>query len=72
MRVSELIGLLGGRDTVASACGVRQNTVSCWSTRDSIPAPYWKAVEDLASRLGKNAVTFDVIRAMSKSQRGSR
>jgi hypothetical protein len=62
--VSEIIEQLGDTGAVAGALGLRDNSVSSWKSRGSIPGEHWRALVDLAEARGLHSITVDVLASM--------
>lgn len=61
MDLQRILVALGGRKTVADACGLPRNTVDYWVKRGSIPPRYWRALLRLAAGIEGCPVTMDVL-----------
>ena len=62
MDATAIIQRCGGDAAVASAIDRPRNTVFYWRRRNSIPAPYWKTLVDLAKASGQH-LTFEDLAA---------
>lgn len=65
----DLIDHFGGAAKMAAEIpGIEANTIRQWSARGSIPARYWRAIVDAATRLGIEGVTFEVLGMIAADQ----
>jgi hypothetical protein len=61
MRVAQLVERLGGTSRVAALCDVKLPVVSNWKVRNSIPAPYWRAIVREAENKDIAGITYDLL-----------
>lgn len=52
MNISEIVSLFGGQSALSRLLGIKQNTISYWISRDSIPTKWQSALLQKAKEMG--------------------
>lgn len=70
MTVDDIIDACGGKEALKVRFGASRTAIYNWR-HDGIPARFWPDVVQMADEAGKLSVTFEALRATSRSGRSA-